>query len=241
MLKKLVILSSVLLLGLTACNKRNKQSVSESNSDVESEPVSFDESEPVPIDENATLNDFVNAFKESRPTKIITNITFNVPNSKVVLHFNSTLIIEYSSMIKSCYSYSYEKLNEIQTGKEQMVSLVNGTSYSNGSSVYDGVEWINTVEKTTVLSSVTLSENYASLEVNEGILTGSVINSKTEQFFGYDYGVTDVHLRASLNTDKNVSKLSLSYNSYVESMRKDAQVISESIYSYNQETIEIPN
>jgi len=238
--KLLVFISLLLLTSVSACKKSgrpNNHSISSNGNESETS----ESSDPDVIhDDSITLDSYREAIESSKPTKIVTNMTYDVPNSNTKLHFYSSLVIEYGSMVKTSYSYSYEKLNEIVTGNEEMISTVVGTLYSNGSSIYDGVQWVNSVEKTTIVSSVDLNENYASLDIIDGVLKGSVINSKAERFFGHDYGVTDVVFELSLNKDYFLHKLKLDCTGYVETLRQEAPVHLETLYTYNAETVELP-
>lgn len=238
---------SLLLVG---CNENNNSESSDSSdssiSETTENPSSTDESEPgsesSETEEPEVLSeaDFQDAISFSKPTKIITNQTFLLEDSDILLHYSSSLTIEYSSTVKTCYSYSYEKLNTLTDGSEEFVSLVNGTLYSSGAYVYDGVNWIYSAEKIVTFSHVVLNKEYSDFSIEDNVLNGTVKEGKEKAFFGgVDYGVNNVSYQLSL-AKKNLSKLNLSFDTFVECVNEFAHVDSVTVFTYNQESVNIP-
>ena len=251
---KIILITSLCILPFTilGCHK-NKQSEdpssdsSEISIDSESssiepitsseEPATSSSEEPVPL----TINDFQRVIETSKPTRIVTNQTFQLESSDLLLHYNSSLSIEYSSQIKTCYSYTYEKLNEIVDGSEEFISTVSNTLYSEGSSIYDGVNWTYKAEKVVTLNGVVLSQDTSTNEINDNTLTGSVTANKEKQFFGgVDYNVKNVTYELTIG-DNNLLSLRMQFKTHVECISADALVNSVTTFTYDPITIVIPN
>lgn len=186
-----------------------------------------------------TIADFQKAIDYSNPSLINTNQTFELEQDEIILHFNSSLAIDYSSSIKTCYTYSYEKLNEIVTGNESFISTISNTLYSEGSAVYDGVNWVYAAEEATTLTGVKLDRAYSSLTIEDNVIAGRVIAGKEKNFFGADYGVSNVSFAITLEEGK-LKNLVLSFKTDLDFIGDSALVNSVTTFSYNPQTIVIP-
>lgn len=183
---------------------------------------------------------YQNVIESSKPTKIVTTQTYNPEIASVALHFNSVLVVEYGSTIKSSYSYSYEKLNEIGDDVEGMISVVSGSTYSDGSKVGDGVQWVNKVENATLLNSVDITKNVTLVSADAKTFRGNVVRGKEIDFFGQDFGVQNVVFTIQQNDDHHLGKLTLEFDSttYAGSKSLKAHVVSVSTYHYDLEKVE---
>ena len=240
--KKIIIPAALLLLfSLTSCDGSSSSSnaSNDSNDTSASNANNSGNSSSQIINKELSVADFQKAIDYSNPSQINTNQTFTLDKNDVVLHFNSSLTIEYASSIKTCYSYSYEKLNEIVTGKESFISTVSNTLYSEGSAVYDGVKWVYDAEEATTLIGVKLNEQYATMAIDGNTLSGSVVAGKEKNFFGADYGVNTASFSITLEEGK-LKNVILSFKTNLDFIGDSATVNSATSFSYNPQTIVIP-
>jgi len=107
---------------------------------------------------SVTKNDFIDALKYSQPTRVITNTEFTYyfsETNKVTLTYSSILTIDYSDMIKTTYSYSYQTINDPSSGCEEMISTHTGVIYTEGTSVGEatdnGIAWNTSLEGSVTL------------------------------------------------------------------------------------------
>lgn len=185
------------------------------------------------------ISDFQNAINYSNPSQINTNQSFELDQNDIVLHFSSSLIIQYASPVRTCYTYSYEKLNQIVTGNESFISTVSKTLYSEGASAYDGVNWVYGAEEATTLTGAKLDKNYAEMAIDENTLYGMVYSGKEKNFFGADYGVSDVSFNLTLEEGK-LKNLVLSFKTNLDFIGDSATINSVTTFSYNPQTVIIP-
>ena len=224
-------------------NTNNEHSEETSQSDSESDPNEDNQAELESDLPYYTLSDIADVVERSKPTSIVTSQSYYVPSYGVTLHFNSRIAIEYGAEIKASYSYSYEKINPIETGYEEFISIYSGTIYSTDSSVYDGINWVNKVEKATTFSGVKLSHSLGSFEINDKTLRGIIPENKMVDFFcGIDYGIQDnLEFRLSI-LNRRMNKLTLNFKSKIEStnVSEVAEVNSTTTYSYDKITVSVP-
>ena len=186
------------------------------------------------------LSDFQNATEQSKPTRVVMNQTFTLPNVGLTLHYASNLTVEYDDEVRSRYDYTYEKLNEIVTGNESFMSVVSGTLYSRGASVYDGVQWVNKADKTATMSGVNLSVGQNE-DVDKNVLRGSIDDDeKIKDFFGVDYkGIKDFSYVITLHAGQ-LASVRLEFKCKVEEFDEYADVVNYTTFSYEHYTVNIP-
>ena len=255
----LIALLSLGAIGLASCSESNtNQSSGEEDSTITSESNSGSSHHSNPFSEDSsdseghgggqpglalTFEDFQSAIDHSKPTRINTNQTFALEDEDILLHYSSSLTIEYGSEIKTCYAYSYEKLNEIETGNEDFISTVSGTLYSVNSGVYDGVDWNYKAEKVVTLSAVDFKEIYldeTDTKFGWDHLVGFVKNENVKPFLGgVDYGVKDLWFKLTIGDDRMV-KLELDFYSHVDCLNVDARIRSTTTFGYEPQTVNIP-
>ena len=208
-------------------------------------PAGEDESEP-----QYTLAQFQSALDYSKPTKVISNQSFEPNGNNFTLHYASTLTIEYGSETKTRYDYTYEKMNEVVSGNESFISTISNTLYSKGSGAYDGVQWVNKVDGAVILNGVVLEETIDKSKAEDdptrglissshNLLRGKVADTKVQKFFKADYHVTDLNYAICVINGR-IAAIQLTFNSYIEAIEKNASVSAYTTFSYDTLTVNIP-
>ena len=187
-----------------------------------------------------SINDFRSAMQRFRPTRITNTQTYTIESEDIKLNFNSMLVVAYEAIVKSIYTYSYEKLNELVTGNESMISVVSGTIYSRGAEVGDGVEFVTEAESSATLKGLNFNEAYfkEGYTISKNVLSVEVKDEAVKYFFGNDYKIKDVKFVIELDNHIRPSNLTLDFEteSYMDNLFK-GEVHSETTYSYDLEVV----
>ena len=184
------------------------------------------------------------AIKESQPTIVNTKILYSHPIYNVSLVFQSTLKVEYGFVVKSEYTYYYEKLNELSLEATDFMSSYSGTlyGYNKNFGQYDNdkIEWY--VNGNSEIDTLTLQlqysdfENVSSIDTSfiadvvsgheQNVIQGLETNSCSNMTFGCE--LTENY--------SNVKAINLNYTDKI-----GAYVDILTTYSYEKVTVDIPN
>ena len=179
-----------------------------------------------------------NSIEESSPTKVVTTINYYIPKYDVSLFFSSTLVIDYSKEVSTKYSYSYQKLNEISSGFDEMISTFSGTLYTKGSNIGEatnnGIKWNDVIEGSVSIFNFNFDMSLFKDEWNatEKYFKGTIIDGNETKFFVKDYDVSNVNIQIYKNIHSMIQRITVSYEN-----DNGAIVTVNTIYTYELETI----
>ncbi len=190
------------------------------------------------------LSDFVSAIDHSEPTKAVTNTKMYDVHNGITLSFTSTLVIDYSDIVKTMYTYSYQSLNEIESDTTEFISTHSGVYYSKGSTVGEasenGINWNNDFEGSINL----LSFNLNSLSSSSTTITNNVLEGDVSQDFFKDPSINNGHLSLVVeHGDNNYLRVRRTYLSFdmienYNGTQRVFNVISDTKFTYKAETID---
>ena len=198
-----------------------------------------------PIYESLTLENFVNAIENSEPTKAVTNTTMLDPyNDNLTLSFTSTLVVDYSNVVKTMYTYSYQTLNEIDSDIDEFISTHSGVYYSKGSTIGEasenGIVWNNDFEGSINLLKFDLTKFETTPEISNNVVQGPVSTS----FFKKDYSIENGQFYMVIEKDgDNAFRVRRTYLSFDMSdvyngKTKTYNVVSDTKFTYKPEIID---
>ena len=251
-MKKQVILNLsliVLVSTLFSCANKMASTNSSFNDSINTTPTinsgEFSDKPGQAVDEKENkFNQVKTAIRESQPTIVNTKILYSHPIYNVSLVFQSTLKVEYGFVVKSEYTYYYEKLNELSLETTDFMSSYSGTLYGYnknfGQYNNDKIEWyvngnseIDTLTlqlQYTDFENVSLGETFLRADVIEGhennVINGLELNSCSNMAFGFE-------LSESL---EKIESINLNYTDKI-----GAYVDILTTYSYEKVTVDIPN
>lgn len=210
-------------------------SISSTNNIVESSVSTMD-----PKLKKEIINKLSVAMDNSNPTKTINNTQYYYESMDVVLNFNSILLVDYSNIVTSLYSYSYQKLNELGSGSSEMITTISGTYYGKGNSIGESINgqivWNNEIDGIITLLNFNLEETLVDIQdYSDKVIQLKVDDDKIVKFMRKDYKITNLYMTITMNEDLNkVTNIKIEY-----STGKGAQVTSILSFSYEKQYFEV--
>lgn len=206
-------------------------SSSQENSSLSATNSSIDETKDL------ELNNFKNSINNSKPTLVISTMTYYLSEYDIILNYSSTLQISYSNNIKAIYSYSYQYLNDISSDSTDLISTATGKYYISGLTIgemiNDKINWISETEGSISFLNIDLNkDNLNNLDIEDKTLTANVENNKISSFFNQNYDISNYSFKISLNNDNLVQSFSSKHSS-----SKNAIVSINCNFSYLDEDV----
>ena len=165
-------------------------------------------------------------------------------NDNLTLSFTSTLVVDYSNVVKTMYTYSYQTLNEIDSDIDEFISTHSGVYYSKGSTIGEasenGIVWNNDFEGSINLLKFDLTKFETTPEITNNVVQGPVSTS----FFKKDYSIENGQFYMVIEKDEyNAFRVRRTYLSFDMSdvyngKTKTYNVVSDTKFTYKPEIID---
>lgn len=183
------------------------------------------------------LDNFKTCINNSKPTLVISTMTYYLSEYDIILNYSSSLQISYANNIKAIYSYSYQYLNDISSDSKDLISTATGkyciSGLTIGEMINDKINWISETEGSISFLNIDLNKNNLSnLDIENNTLTANVENNKIKDFFNQNYDISNYSFKISLNNDNLVQSFSSKHSS-----SKNAIVSINCNFSYLDEDV----